>query len=63
MKILVISDLHAMSEDLLKVCEGAYPKGTKIEGGYDGSTRGLYFVEDRSPRKNRVLAGSVAQIA
>lgn len=56
MKILVISDLHAMSEDLLKVCDGAYPRGTKIEGGYNGSTRGLYFVEDRSTRKNRVLA-------
>lgn len=56
MKILVISDLHAMSEDLLRVCEGAYAKGDKIEGGYTGGTRGLYFVEDRSPRKNRVLA-------
>jgi 3',5'-cyclic AMP phosphodiesterase CpdA len=55
-KVLVISDLHAMSEDLLKVCESSNLKGGKIEGGYNGSTRGLYFVEDRSPRKNRVLA-------
>lgn len=56
MKILVISDLHAMSQDLLTVCEGTHPKGASIPGGYSGSTRGLYFVEDRSPSKNRVLA-------
>ena len=56
MKILVISDLHAMSQDLLTVCESAHQPGANILGGYNGSTRGLYFIEDRSPSKNRVLA-------
>lgn len=56
MKILVISDLHAMSQDLLTVCESAHPKGASVPAGYTGSTRGFYFVEDRSPSKNRVLA-------
>lgn len=56
MKVLVISDLHAMSQDLLTVSEGAQLKGASIAGGYHGTARGLYFVEDRSPRSNRVLA-------
>ena len=56
MKLLVISDLHAMSQDLLTVCESAHTNGASIPGGYNGSTRGLYFIEDRSPSKNRVLA-------
>lgn len=57
MKFLIVSDLHAMSQDILDVCESSQARpGGVVRGGYNGSTRGLFFVEDRSPSRNRVLA-------
>lgn len=57
MKILVISDIHAMSKDLLDLTESTQPKPSgEAKGGYSGSTRGNVLVEERSTRKNRLLA-------
>ncbi len=57
MKILIISDIHAMSKDLLDLTESTQPKPQlKAVGGYSGTTRGLVMVEEMSVRQNRLLA-------
>lgn len=57
MKILIISDIHAMSQDLLDLTESTQPKPSMTaKGGYSGTTGGRVRVEDTSLRKNRLLA-------
>ena len=46
-----------MSKDLLDLTENSQPKqGRTVSGGYNGSTRGSVYIEDRTAKANRLLA-------